>query len=736
MAVSKNPSARATQIAGLRRVAIVGALGGALIAGMALPIVAAVDKASETVANEISALPDELATPPLPARTYLLDSEGNRIATLFEENRLEVPLEQIDETMRKAIVAVEDQRFYEHNGVDLKGLLRAQLQNSTSGQIQQGASTLTMQYVRNVLVTAARDKSEVEAARARTTARKLQEIRYAVQLEKQLGKDEILKRYLNIAYFGAGAYGVEAASRRYFSHSADELTPAEAATLAGLVQSPVDYDPLLNPTGAKIRRDQVLDKMLEQGYLNSAEYSLAKSTTIQDMLDPKRIANGCAVSVYPFYCDYAVNEILNDPNYGKTRQDRENFLKRGGVTIQTALDPVAQDAAVNAVMNRIPATDPSGKAAVVAMVNPPSGGVVALAQNRMWGTKGAGKTTYNYAVDAADGGTTGMQAGSTFKIFTIAAAFEAGLSPWMVLNASDNKYFSGGTWGCEDNYFGPYVVPNSTSSGNFNMLQGAAFSVNSYFVGLEQLAGLCRTVDIAKRTGMTLANGGELPEVQSFTLGSVEISPLSLAESYATMANHGLHCEAHAVTRITARQDQGKPIVVKVQPRCNQAVSREVADSTTAVLTNVVDGGIGGRTGAAMSLGRDVTGKTGTTDTSAAVWFAGYTPNLAAAVWVGDPRGGYQYPMRNVYINGTYYGQVFGSSLPGPIWKDAMLGALADKPVDSFELMTLSGLRPARGGVTIPPTSIPTPAYAPTPGITTNPWETGPPSPSASPSTP
>jgi len=184
------------------------------------------------------------------------------------------------------------------------------------------------------------------------------------------------------------------------------------------------------------------------------------------------------------------------------------------------------------------------------------------------------------------------------------------------------------------------------------------------------------------------------------------------------MANHGVYCKPHAITRIVDEQSSEKKVVSKVDPQCREAVSREVADSVTAILTHVVDGGIPGRTGAAMSLGRDATGKTGTTDTSAAVWFAGYTPELAAAVWVGDPRGGFQYPMKNVYINGSYYGQVFGSSLPGPIWKQAMLGALSDTPPKSFELQTLFGLRTARGGGSyIPPSYTPAPA----PGVTSTP---------------
>jgi membrane peptidoglycan carboxypeptidase len=702
------------------RVALVGLAGGAIMAAMAVPVVAGFGKASDVAAEQIGSLPAELATPPLPVRTYMLDADGNRFATLFEENRIEVPLDRISPNMQRAIVAVEDERFYEHHGVDVQGLIRAQLENTASGSIQQGASTLTMQYVRNVLVTAARTPEEAEAARARTTARKLQEIRYAVQLERELPKDEILNRYLNIAYFGSGAYGVEAASRRYFGHSANKMSVVEAATLAGVVQSPVGYDPLLNPEESKVRRDAVLATMEAQDVITPEQYQKAVSTPIEDYLKPKQISNGCAVSKYPFYCDYAVKQILNDPNYGKTLRDREDFLKRGGVVIHTALQPKAQEAATRAVMNRIPPKDPSKKGTAIAMVTPQTGEVVALAQNRLWGTKGKGRTTYNYAVDQKDGGTTGMQAGSTFKIFTLAAAMEAGISPYTVFDSSDDKNFPAGPWGCTDGqYFGAYTVSNSTSSGQFNMLQGTAMSVNTYFVGLEQQAGLCRTVDIAKRTGMTLANGAELPTVQSFTLGSVEVSPLALATSYATMANHGVYCKPHAITRIVDEKTSGKKVVSRIDPECRQVVTREVADSVTAILTHAVDGGIGGRTGSAMSLGRDVTGKTGTTDTSAAVWFAGYTPSLAAAVWVGDPRGGFQYPMKNVTINGSYYGQVFGSTLPGPIWKEAMLGALSGGPVESFELQTLYGLRTARGGgYYIPPSYAPTPAPVPTP-ITT-----------------
>ena len=412
MAVSKDPqnTSASKPLSAVARLAVVGVVGGAIMAAMAVPVVAAFGKASEVAGEQIGALPAELATPPLPNRTYMLDADGNRIATLFEENRVSVPLSQISENMQRAIIAVEDERFYEHKGVDVQGLIRAQLENTASGSIQQGASTLTMQYVRNVLVTAAADEEQVEAAVEQTTARKLQEIRYAVQVERELTKDEILNRYLNIAYFGSGAYGVEAASRRYFGHSAKKLTTAEAATLAGIVQSPVGYDPLVNPEDSETRRNAVLTKMESLDYITPEQYQKAVGKPIGSYLNPKKISNGCAESKYPFYCDYAVKQILNDPNYGKTTQDREDFLKRGGLVIRTAMQPKAQAAATNAVMNTIPPKDPSKKGAAIAMVNPPTGEVVALAQNRLWGTKGKGKTTYNYAVDQKDGGTTGMQA--------------------------------------------------------------------------------------------------------------------------------------------------------------------------------------------------------------------------------------------------------------------------------------------------------------------------------------
>lgn len=680
---------------------VVSAAGGAVVAGMAIPALGGLAMASRSAISDYDALPIELRTEVLPQRTYMLDNQGKRFATLYKENRVVVPLKKISPLLQKASIATEDARFYEHNGVDPRGALRALAANSQSGDVAQGSSTITMQYVRNLLITNATDKEKVENARARGgiqgMTRKVQEMRYAMSLERNMTKDQILEGYLNIAYFGSGAYGAEAASKRYFSKNASELNLPQAALLAGLVQRPVGYDPTLNPRLAKVRRDVVIDRMRSLNMISAAEAAKAKRTSIKSNLDVTEISNGCAESKYPFYCDYVLNQLKQNPALGKDEKERTATLERGGFNIHTALDRKIQDSGQRAIERRIPKDDSSKKAGALAVVEPGTGKVLALAQNRDWGTKGRGKTTYNYAVNQSDGGTIGMQAGSTFKIFTLAAALENDQNPRDRIYSPARTTFGPGRWGCGDkgDMFPSYTVNNSTSSGTMDMFTGTAYSVNTYFVELERRAGLCRTVNVAERMGVRMGDGSKLPRVPSFTLGSVEVSPLSVANAYATMAAHGIYCRPHGVDSVTNLDGSTQ---FKDTGSCRRAVSRDVADATTAILTNVIDGNIGGRTGRAMSLGTDAAGKTGTTDSNAAVWFAGYTPNTAAAVWVGDPRGGFKYPMQNISINGQFYGRVHGSSLPGPIWREAMEAAIDERGREKFDLDAKHGLTQARGG--------------------------------------
>ncbi|MGV1004835.1 MAG: transglycosylase domain-containing protein [Candidatus Nanopelagicales bacterium] len=671
----------------------IAGFAGVIVAGMAMPLVGSAGLATRNSIESYEQLPKEFRTPALPERTRVYSADGVKIATVFDQNRVEVKLKNIAPIMQKAVVAIEDSRFYEHNGIDPRGIVRATFTNLAAGGVAQGSSTLTMQYVKNVLVSSATSDAGVAAAREDTISRKLREMRYAMALEKKLTKSQILTRYLNIAYYGSKAYGVEAASQRYFSKHASDLTLVEAATLAGIVQQPSRFDPTVNPKACQERRDVVLNRMAELGYITDKQARKAKKQSVESTLNTQVMYNGCTTSYAPFFCDYALRMVKASTALGKTEKAREKAWRAGGYKIYTTLNMKAQKAATNAVMNAIPPTDSSKKAVAISMIEPGTGNIEAMAQNRTWGLSGDGKTSYNYNVNYRDGGTNGMQAGSTFKIFTIVSALDRGISPYTIINSPEKRTFTGFRECGNDATFAPYDVKNSTSSGAYDMFRGAAYSVNTYFVALEQRAGLCHTVDIAEKMGMTLANGAELPRFPSFTLGSMEVSPLSMAGAYATVAAHGQYCKPRAITKIIDRH--GKPLAVAA-PKCKQAVSRAVADAAAAVLSNVVDGNISGRTGGPMSLGRDAIGKTGTTNTHAAVWFAGATPDLAAAVWVGDPRGGFRHPLKNIYINGTYYRDVFGSSLPGPTWKAAMKAALAGSPAVKFDLKAKFGLQPAR----------------------------------------
>jgi hypothetical protein len=670
-------------------------IAGVVAALIAVPFVGGLGVITRSAIENFEALPASLDTPPLPQRTLLLASDGTTLATLYYQNRVEVPLGEIAPIMRQAIVAVEDSRFLQHHGFDFRGGVRALASNTSSGGVREGASTLTMQYIKNVLVTEASNGAELEAARGRSATRKLREVRLALALEKRYSKAEILQRYLNIAYFGSGAYGVEAASRRYFSKPASALTLAEAATLAGIVQQPTAFDPLRNPELSAKRRNLVLRRMADQGYITVTQAEKASLTPMSSVLAPSRVTNGCTTSYAPFFCDYVLQMIRTNSNFGDTPEAREAFLKRGGYTIRTTLDAKAQQAAFTAVTTRIPIEDESKRAAAITMIQPGTGNVLAMTQNRLWGTSGPGRTTYNYNVDQAAGGTIGMQAGSTFKIFTLAAALEAGISPQEYISSPSPNTFENFV-NCETGVsYGPITVRNSTGAGTFDMAKATAYSVNTYFMALEERTGLCRPPEIAESMGVRLGSGEPLLRVPSFTLGTMEVTPLQVANAYATFANHGSFCAPRVLLDIRDRNGKAVPVPPVA---CTQVITRDVADSTTALLTGVIDGDIGGRTGQAMSLAdRPAAGKTGTTNESAAVWFAGYTPDISAAVWVGDPRGGYGFPMKDITIAGRYYAQVFGSTLPGPIWKEAMTGASEGRAANNFVLESSVGLRPARG---------------------------------------
>jgi len=679
------------RVGGIIAIAVVA---GVLFAFMLLPFVGGVGVLTRDVVKDFQSLPDSLSTPPLPQRTLILAADGSVLATLYYQNRVEIPLESISPFMRQATVAIEDARFLDHNGVDFRGIMRSLATNVEQGQIEQGSSTLTMQYVKNVLVNQATSADALDEARGDSAARKLREVRYALGLEKIFTKGDILERYLNIAYFGAGAYGVEAAARRYFSKPASQLSIAEAATLAGIVQQPTAFDPLRNPDLSATRRNVVLRRMADLGYITRAQADRAALVPMTAMLKPTTTNNGCTSSWAPFFCDYVVQTIRKDSAFGATPEEREAFLRRGGYTIRTTLEPQAQNGAFDTVTGYIPIKDKSRRAAAISMVEPGTGHILAMAQNREWGTEGRGKTTYNYNVDRAMGGTIGMQAGSIFKVFPMAAALEMGISPSEYISSPSPKTFNDFV-DCETGEkFAPVTVRNSTTSGTLDMARATAYSTNTYFMTLEERTGICRPAEIAESMGVYLGNGDPLLRVPTLAIGTMEVTPLAMANAYATFAAHGIYCEPVAILDIRDRDGNAIPTP---DGDCRRVLKRDVADTVTVMLNGVVDGYIGGRTGAAMALdSREAAGKTGTTNESAAVWFAGYTPQIAAAAWVGDPRGGFAYPMKDVTINGRYYSQVYGGTLPGPIWHDSMELALAGTEPLNFDVKAIDGLSTQR----------------------------------------
>lgn len=682
----------------------VSALAGLLLAGIMLPVVGGLGLAARTGVNDFENLPSSLTIPPLPQVSRILAADGSTLATFYYEDRIPVTLAQIPAVMRKAIVAIEDARFYEHHGIDIKGTLRALVTNGSAGSIRQGGSTLTQQYVKNVLIESAQSAQAQQAAHAPTLARKIREARYALALEHRFSKDEILERYLNIAYFGDGAYGVGSAALHYFGIPVQRLDLAQAATLAGLVQDPYAYNPALHPRAGRDRRDTVLRRMAQLRFVSQADADAAMTEPLK--LHLKHQDNGCEGTAAPFFCDYVLADIKQDPALGATPGDRTRLLLRGGLTITTTLDRNVQKAAQHAVDSEVGRASRYG--AAVAVVQPGTGAIEALAENRTYGS-GKGQTRVDYAVDYDHGGSSGFQAGSTFKVFTLTAALQEGIPLSLHLSAPPQITLGSFTNCVTGIPFPPYTVHNAEPSegGYFDIPHATWESVNTFYVQLEQKAGLCTPADIAHAMGVTRADGKPLLKVPAFTLGVNEVSPLDMADAMATLAAHGSHCAPVSIRKVV--DAQGHVLPLNPQP-CEQVMDPALADTVTSVLHGVIDGKDPFRTGIKASIGRPAAGKTGTIEGFSDAWFVGYTPDLAAAVALGDPRGGQSHPLLGVTFNGVYYAHVFGGDVPAMIWRDTMRDALANVPPHDF---TAAGSKYTNGlKVTIPDVAGLAPAQA------------------------
>ncbi|MER6613599.1 transglycosylase domain-containing protein [Streptomyces xantholiticus] len=659
----------------------VSVLSGAVLAGIALPAFGVLGLAAKGTVEGFDTIPANLKTPPLSQRTTILDSEGGQIATVYSRDRTVVPLKEISPSMQKAIVAIEDARFYEHGAIDLKGVLRALNKNAQTGGVSEGASTLTQQYVKNVFVEeAGDDPDKVAQATQQTLGRKVRELKYAIQVEEELGKKKILENYLNITFFGQQAYGVEAASQRYFSKHAKDLKLEEAALLAGVVQSPSRFDPLNDSEEATKRRNIVLQRMADVGDISQAEANRAQAAPIE--LKVSKPKNGCitAVDGAGFFCDYVRQVFLTDPVFGKTREDRVKVWDQGGLTIKTTLDPQAQKAAQQSMKNHVYQTDKVATA--VTLVQPGTGKIVAMGQSKPYGF-GKNETQINYSVNKGMGGSNyGFPVGSTFKPFVATAALEQGKPPTQVYPSPYKMPYPQSVSSCSGkpwvNTDGAVLENENTSEvGPYALKEAMAKSVNTYFVQMISEIGMCPILETADKLGVVQGSGKRLPEVPSaLTLGSTGIAPLNMAGAYATFANRGTYCTPTAIESITTAD--GKSLTVP-QTQCTRAMSEKTADTINTLLRGVVDSGTGRQAGLQS---RDSAGKTGTTDERRNAWFVGYTPNMSGAVWVGS--ASQQVKMENITIGGQYHPKVFGGGVPGPIWKDAMTGALAGQPAPPF----------------------------------------------------
>jgi membrane peptidoglycan carboxypeptidase len=676
---------------------VVSALAGVMIAAMTMPVVAPVGLAAKNASGNFESLPADFQTPDLPQRSSILAADGSLIAYTWSDdlggNRVVVPMSEINPVMPHALVAIEDIRYYQHGGVDLKGTVRAFLHNSHGGNLQ-GGSTITQQYVKNVLILeAGTDKTKIAAATADTFSRKITELRYAVALEQELTKDQILERYLNLVYFGNGAYGVEAAAERYFSTTAAKLTLTQAATLAAIVNSPTLYDPFTYPQQVLARRDIVLDDMANStlNYLTPQQAAQLKATPLG--LNPTTPKHGCIVAPgsAAFFCNYVYQTFINDPDYGATEADRIALWNMGGLTIHTTMDPTDEAAADSAISSHTYSTD--RVASALAMIQPGTGQIKAIAQSKPMGS-GTGQTYLDLAGDPAHNGSGGYQAGSSFKIFVGLAALTGGWDPSKVLSVPSPMDDAGTRIAACQPGGQKFVIwpdtyhPSNDSGAGFSGTLDQAFwySVNTYFLTLEEQTGLCRPAQIAQSMGVTLDNdsgtGAALGQFPSFTLGTNLITPIEMAGAYATIAAHGTYCKPIVIAGISdvaGRQYPGQA------QSCHQVLDPNIADELTAMLRGVLTQN--GATADGLGIGRPAAGKTGTTTSSIATWFDGFTPQLATAVWTGfiNPntlKGDY---MGNMSVGGQYYyGQIFGATISAPIWQSAMKKAMAPLPVEDF----------------------------------------------------
>jgi penicillin-binding protein 1A len=619
-------------------IALCAGLGLALgVVALALPVSALINHAASSQANT---LPD--ITSQLSQRSVVYAADGTVLATFHAaENRVPVSIDTVPDSMVNAVLDTEDARFWSHGGFDVKSTVRALASDAKKGQAAQGGSTITQQLVKNTYLTSKRQVS-----------RKVKEAIIAVRLEQKYSKKQILEAYLNTVYFGNGAYGVQAAAETYFNENIGQVTPVQAAFIAGMIQDPLGYDPLLNPGDSKARRDFVLDRMVTQRHLSTDQAVKLKSVPI-----PTSVNRGQdSTDVKGYYVEQVKQILLNQSTtLGSTYTDRYNALFRGGLKIYTNLDPRLQSIAEQQVAAGIP-TSPPGFGGALASIEPATGKVRALV-----GGPGFDKYKYDLATQAL------RQPGSGFKLFTLLAAYEAGYGPYDNVDASSPCAVDFP----EDHDLLKHPINNDEGNafGATSVISAMANSVNCAFIRIAHEVTLPKVVAMAHRMGIS----EKLNDFPSTVIGAQETTVLEMADAYATVANDGVYHKASFIDHIT--DPNGKTIFKSEDPG-KRLLDPQISRMALQTMQAVVQYGTG--TAAAL-YDRPVAGKTGTTETNSDAWFNGITPQLTTSVWMGDPKA--RTPM-NTRTGFPF--AVFGGTYPARIWHNYTQAALSGLPAIYF----------------------------------------------------
>lgn len=637
----------------LARLSGVLLLIGTLVGVAAVPVGAVLTAGADWTDKQRAELPPQLLSPPVAQVTRIYADDGKTlITTFYDEDRHDVALGQISTVMQNAMVAAEDTRFFQHGGVDLKGVARAFVSDTKAGSAEQGASTLTMQLVRNVLKEdpSLSPQERIEAT-ADTPARKLKEAEYAVELEQKLTKPQILQNYLNIVYFGDGAYGVEAAARRIFGTTPARLDLAQATLIAGIVQNPDVDNPISGDKAkAKQRQAYVLAALVKSHQITPAQQQAALKEKLT--YSGKSQPNGCVDAAgttdgWGFFCDYLRRWWDQQPQFGATVSDRDDALRRGGYTVVTTLDPAVQKEA--AKQARAVYSLKNKKTLPIAVVEPGSGKVAALAVNRHYDTGKSISDTVNPLISGG-GGVYGYPSGSTFKMFTMLTALEAGMPlntgydapAKLVTDWSDNGPGNCGGKYCPGNDNPPWM------DGYRTMWDAFGRSVNTYFVHLEAQVGPAAVVAEAKKLGISFSAPADAKLARtgadswgSFTLGVIDVTPLELASAYATVAAEGKYCAPLPVQSITDADGRAQAVATNCKQVISPDVARAAADAARCPVGEQssfgkCDGGTAQQV-AGIFGGRPVAGKTGSTENNTTETFVGFTRTYAAAGIANDP---------------------------------------------------------------------------------------------------